>query len=106
MSDTASVTSTQAGGCVDFPVEWEVTGNSWVETSDDLHQYITAYKLDIAKGNLIFNWCLEIRNAENKCYHFIDRTNDDYELTCKQSGEHTLKYNSDAPQIKIVRVWV
>lgn len=91
---------------IDISVDWEVTGDTYVETTGEIRRYITSYRIHIAHGDPIFDWRLDFFNAENKRFQFIDRTNDYYEVACGQVGEHSVKYNSKLPQIKAVRIWI
>ncbi|KAF7361562.1 hypothetical protein MSAN_01190100 [Mycena sanguinolenta] len=91
---------------IDIPVDWEVTGATWKDTNGDIRSYITSYSLHVAHGNPIFDWRLEFRNAQNKKFQFFDRTNDGYKVDCYMLGTHLVNYNSNKPEIKMVRIWL
>ena len=89
----------------DISVKWFVEGNVWKDISGDLSVYLSRYKLDIASGNIIYNWRLDITNKLSGLYRFFDETGDYYDIQCNKNRDHYVKFNSDKPTIVLVRYW-
>ncbi|KAF7361563.1 hypothetical protein MSAN_01190200 [Mycena sanguinolenta] len=102
--DSEDMSAAANSNSINIPVDWEVTGDTWKDTSGDIRNYITSYSLHVAHGNPIFDWQLEFCNAQNGKFQFTDQTNDGYGVKCYVLGVHGVNYNSKKPQIKMVRI--
>ncbi|KAG9121298.1 hypothetical protein FRC07_002786 [Ceratobasidium sp. 392] len=85
-------------------VDWRVEGGGWKtvpkEIADVIH--ISRYNLYQSDG-LIYKYTLEFTNTVNHNFRFTDQSPDIYFIFTIREGDHSVSYNSDAPNIKHVK---
>ena len=97
--------------CVVIPVSLKIDDN-WVLTpSTATEKWKKALnkcgvsRLRVGNSSAIgFSYFIEVTNSQEVTLIFTDSEGDVYSLRCVSRGDHTVRFNSDKPTIKEIRV--